>query len=173
MVEKDVPYTRPDRGRGWTEAPGWGLLEPPGCPLLPEALVWPASVPAFPSPRTAWAVTCSLARPPQRPFHLRDPEPSPGTGGSPWVSPRHTAPSSFLQVTGSGFMLRKVGRTHGSHLIFGETHSSVSVTEEGDERGSWRALLVIVGCAVPVGQLDHPVVIRKLSIAASQVPYKS
>ena len=60
--------------------------------------------------------------------------------------------------------------THGSHLIFGETHSSVSVTEEGDERGSWRALLVIVGCAVPVGQLDHPVVIRKLSIAASQVP---
>lgn len=67
---------------------------------LPEALVWPASVPAFPSPRTAWAVTCSLARPPQQPCHLRDPEPSPGTGGSPWVGALPEEKVGFCNVGG-------------------------------------------------------------------------
>lgn len=59
---------------------------------------------------------------------------------------------------------------HYAYLILGDAHAGVSVTKEGDQRGSGGVLVVVIGRAVFVVQLDHPIVIGKLSIALSQVP---
>lgn len=62
------------------------------------------------------------------------------------------------------------GPTAPPYLVLGDAHACVPVAEEGDQRGSGRVPVVIIGRAVPVVQLDHPIVIGKLSVALSQVP---
>lgn len=57
-----------------------------------------------------------------------------------------------------------------SYLVLGDAHSNLSVTEEGDQRGSGRVLFIIIGRATFVVELDHPVVIGEFSITQSQVP---
>lgn len=57
-----------------------------------------------------------------------------------------------------------------SHLILWEAHSSVTVTEEGNQCSSRCVLFVVIGCAIPVAQLDHPIIVGKLTITQPQVP---
>lgn len=57
-----------------------------------------------------------------------------------------------------------------SHLIFREAHSGIPVTEEGDECGSRGVLVIVVGRAVSVAQLDHPVVVGEFIVTQPQAP---
>jgi hypothetical protein len=66
-------------------------------------------------------------------------------------------------------MARKISQDN-SHLIFWEAHSSVTVTEEGNQCGSRCVLFIVIGSAVPVAQLDHSVVVGELSTTQPQVP---
>lgn len=66
-------------------------------------------------------------------------------------------------------MARKITQDD-SYLIFWEAHSSITVTEEGNQCGSRCVLFIVIRRAVPVAQLDHPIVVRKLSITQPQVP---
>lgn len=66
-------------------------------------------------------------------------------------------------------MARKITQDN-SHLIFWEAHSSVTVTEKGNQCGSRGVLFIVIGRAVPVVQLDHSIVVGKLGITQSQVP---
>lgn len=55
-------------------------------------------------------------------------------------------------------------------LELGVSGSGLGVTEEGDERGAQRVLLVVVLGAVAVGQLDQAVVVGQVRVRLPQTP---